>query len=336
MDWKSRSVLVTGGAGFIGSSLVKRLVNAGAQVQVVDNLWRGDIENLKGEHGESVISLQTSFCKADLADLATARRVIAGVDWVFHLADIVAGVDFVFSNEGFVFNQNVLINSSTLGAVLAAAVPNYVYVGTACSYPRDLQMVEGIAALREEQAYPAAPESAYGWSKLMGEFEAELALKSGRLNVGLLRLHNVYGPGGSFEPGRSQVLPSLVRKAIMYPREQFIVWGTGSQYRDFVYIDDVVEALLLVAERGMNKGVIQIGSERAVTIREAAQCIAALSGKGITPIFDCSKPEGDRGRIAVCDRARQLLKWQPQVTFVEGIRRTYNWMSGKLPMAGNP
>lgn len=167
----------------------------------------------------------------------------------------------------------------------------------------------------------------------MGEYEAELAQKSGRINVGLLRFHNVYGPGAAFDPKRSQVLPSLVRKAIRYPEEPFIVWGSGGQYRDFIYVDDVIDALQAVFERGMNCGVIQVGSEQATTIREAAELVVRISGKPIEIEWDMSKPEGDRGRIADCTRARQILGWQPQVNLETGLQRTYDWIASKVTHA---
>lgn len=329
MDLKGRKAIVTGGAGFIGSALVGRLLGEGADVLVLDNLWRGSLANLDDATGGK-FDADNNFRLVDLTDYAKCLEHVRDADIVFHLADIVAGVDYVFSNEGFVFRQNVLINTNVLGACLTNAVPNYLYVGTACSYPQALQMVDGIAALREDQTYPAHPESGYGWSKLMGEYEAELAQKSKRINVGLLRFHNVYGPRTIFEPSRSQALPALIRKAIRYPAEDFVVWGSGDQYRDFVYVDDVVEAILLTARRGLNCGLIQIGSERATTLREAAETVVRISGKPIEIRYDRSKPEGDRGRIAICDRARDLLGWRPRVDFVTGMERTYEWIKGKI------
>jgi GDP-D-mannose 3', 5'-epimerase len=328
--WQNKKVLVTGGAGFIGSSLVKRLVLEGASVRVIDNLWRGTLENLVDQHGSHVLDMDRNFHLADLTDYDKCTELIRDVDWVFHLADVVGGVQFVFSNEAFVFRQNILINTNVLSACVTNGISNYIYVGTACSYPKHLQMAPGIVSLREDQTYPAEPESGYGWSKLMGEYEAELAQKSGKFNVGLLRLHNVYGPGAPFIGDSAQVLPSLIRKAISFPNEPFTVWGSGDQYRDFVYVDDVVEALLLVAQRGMNKGLIQIGSEKAATIREVAQLVVQISGKPINATFDISQPEGDRGRIAVCDRARNILGWKPDVQLAAGLEQTYKWIAAQI------
>ena len=323
-------IIVTGGAGFIGSILVKRLVHEGNRVRVIDNLWRGSLDNLKLPDGSNAIDLEKDFFWADLTDYSKCLELIRDADLVYHLADVVGGVHFAFGNQAFIFRQNILINSNVLSACTVNQIPNYIYVGTACSYPKHLQMQDEITALAEDQTYPAEPESSYGWSKLMGEYEAELAQQSGRLNVGLLRLHNVYGPGGSFEPSRSQVLPSLIRKAILFPDEPFIVWGSGNQYRDFIYIDDVVEALILVATKGMNQGLIQVGSEKPTTIRESAELVVGISEKPIPIKYDQSKPEGDRGRIAICDRARSILDWRPKTDFRTGIQITYEWIAREM------
>lgn len=319
-------ILVTGGAGFIGSSLVKRLVADGAEVEVIDNLWRGSLKNLQDEGGVSVLDPESKFHLADLTDAARCMEIIRGFDLVYHLADIVGGVQFAFDNELFIYRQNILINTNVLAACVLNRIPNYVYVGTACSFPKHLQMADGIAALREDQTYPAEPESSYGWSKLMGEYEALLAAKSNSINVGVLRFHNVYGPGVSIEQTRSQVIPSLIMKAIRFPEEPFIVWGSGNQYRDFVYIDDIVEALILVVQKGMNKGVIQVGSERPTSVRDLAGKIIRISGKPITAEYDMSKPEGDRGRVAVCERARQILGWYAHTDLDTGLSATYEWI----------
>lgn len=324
------NIIVTGGAGFIGSTLVKRLAQSGTRVRVIDNLWRGNLENLKLPDGSYAIDIDKDFFLADLTDHSKCMELIRDADLVYHLADVVGGVHFAFGNQAFVFRQNILINSNVLSACIINRINNYIYVGTACSYPKHLQMQAGFTALSEDQTYPAEPESSYGWSKLMGEYEADLAQQSGKINVGLLRLHNVYGPGAPFEPSRSQVLPSLIRKAILFPKEPFIVWGSGNQYRDFIYVDDVVNALVLMASKGMNQGLIQVGSEKPTTIREASELIVKISGKPIDIQFDLSKPEGDRGRIAICDRARSILGWNSEIDLSSGLQCTYDWIAGKM------
>jgi GDP-D-mannose 3',5'-epimerase len=330
MNIKGIKVIVTGGAGFIGSSLVKRLVYEGANVQIIDNLWRGSIKNLQLANGAYAIDIEKDFRLADLTDYSKCLELIKDCDVVYHLADIVGGVHFAFSHESFIFRQNILINTNVLAACVLNGIPNYIYVGTACSFPKHLQMNPGINIIRENQTYPAEPESSYGWSKLMGEYEAETVQKMGSVNVGLLRFHNVYGPGSLFDPKTSQVIPALIRKAILYPSEPFIVWGSGSQYRDFIFVDDIVDSLLLVYVRGMNKGLIQIGSETGTTVKELTELIVELSGKPIEIQFDISKPEGDYGRVANCERARAILEWKQNILLREGLTRTYRWVENQM------
>ena len=325
-------IIVTGGAGFIGSALTRRLVGLGHSVRVIDNLWRGRLENLTWPDGSEVIDRRRDFHLADLCDSGRCLELIRDADLVYHLADVVAGIEFVFNNEAFVFRQNVVMNSNVINACVANGVGKLVYVGTACSYPKHLQGGAGTAVMVESQAYPAEPESAYGWSKLLGEYEAELAGRDGQLSVGLLRFHNVYGPGAAYDPPVSQVIPALIRKAIRYPAEPFVVWGSGRQYRDFVFIDDVVDALVRVAERGMDQGVIQVGTGEPVTVRQLTDLIIAISGKDIDAQYDVARPEGDFGRVADWSRAREVLSWKPSTSLREGLERSYAWVRDGLEL----
>lgn len=329
MDWTGKKVLVTGGAGQIGSHLVQRLVDAGADVTVADNLWRGKLDNLR-PGGTPLIDLDTRFLKADLAEKAACDAACAGQDIVIHLADVVAGINFVFGNQYFLFNKNALIDNHMIQAALDAGVGKYVYVGSACSYPAEKQAVLNPPPFREDEVYPASPESAYGWSKLMGEYLCELAGQSGRIETGVLRFHNVYGPHCELDPAKSQVIPALIRKAIEYPDGPFVVWGSGRQRRAFVYVDDAVDGLLRVVDRGMGQGAIQIGPDFSTSIREVAEQAVKASGKDIEIRFDPTKPEGDADRAADWTRAREILGWAPTVGVEEGIRRTYDWCADRL------
>ena len=328
VDWyKHKRCLITGGAGFIGSWLVEALVRLGADVYVVDNLWRGSLDNLKKEDGSTWIPLEDHFILGDLREypVALSACLKAKPEIIYHLADIVAGVDYVFSNEPFVYRANILINTNVFAAAQEAKVPNLIYLGTACSYPRRLQQVSGGIPLVEEQVYPADPESSYGWSKLSGEYEAELVGKNTDMNVGILRLHNVYGPKAVLSKRRSQAIPSLIRKAVRYPEEEFTVWGSGKQGRDFIFVSDVVEALLLLPLKGMNQGPIQIASGHETTIAEIAKTIIKISGKDIPIKFDTSKPEGDFGRSGNYDKAKRVLGWDVTTKLEDGLRQTYHW-----------
>jgi len=308
----------------IGSNLVKRLVEEGHQVSVADNLWRGRLDNLY-DNGHPLIDVERDFHERDLCNTEACLAVTKDVDIVYHLADIVAGINFVFANELFLWRANVLMNTHILDAAIKNRVLKYIYVGTACSYPKSKQGGLNPAPFKEAAAYPAEPESSYGWSKLMGEYEAELAQRAGAIDVGILRLHNVYGPPCELDPERSQVIPALCRKAIEYPSKDFVVWGSGMQRRAFVYVSDVVDALVFVLERGMNKGVIQIGPSHSTSIKEISEKIVKTSGKKIELKFDPSFREGDKDRSADCTRARNILGWYPKVDLDQGIQKTYQW-----------
>lgn len=324
MNWKNKKVLVTGGAGQIGSNLVMSLIEKGAVVTVADNLWRGGKHNLYKD-GQAVIDMEQNFFEVDLVNFDNCLKVVEGQDIVYHLADVVAGINYVFGNQFSLFNSNMLIDSNMLKAAITCKVPDYIYVGTACSYPADMQNTLNPPPFKEEDVYPALPESSYGWSKLMGELGCELAQNENLLNIGLLRFHNVYGPHCVMDPEKSQVIPSLIRKAINFPNEEFIVWGSGNQRRAFVFVNDIVSALESVAEKGMNKGAIQIGPDFSTSIKEIAEIVVAVSGKNISIQYDITKPEGDMDRAANWSKAKTVLGWAPEISIEQGVEMTYKW-----------
>ena len=289
----SPRMLVTGGAGFVGSHMVERLLEEypKATIKVVDNLWRGRLRNLVNEKtGVEMLDFLKHVCVEDLTEPEVAVRLTKHAEAVFHLADIVAGIDFVFSNQPFVFDKNLLINLNTIRAARENGVKEFVYAGTACSFPKNLQSSYNVTRIPERLTYPANPESAYGWSKLMGEYELELFNdQAAGFNVGIVRFHNLYGPRSPYTQG-SQVLPSVIHKCIgLYTGENvnkqgLVVWGSGRQYRDFLYIDDAVDGVLATYRNGMNKGVVQIGTGDATTIKNAAFEIAKVAEALLGPL----------------------------------------------------
>lgn len=315
----------------IGSCLVKKLVEKNYDVLVVDNLWRGKLEYLEDINGKPVIDLNTQFFNRDLSQFGTCQDLIEEVDYVIHLADIVAGINYVFSNQGYIFRQNLLINSNVITAVREAhnKIKGFIYAGTACSFPLTRQNSIHVIPLREEELYPALPESAYGWSKLMGQYETELLEKETGIATCSLMFHNVYGSPCDFGE-RSQVIPALIRKAINHPREEFIVWGSGEQGRAFIHIDDIVEAILLTLHKGMGKGTIQIGPSICTSIKEIAETVVRISGKRISIQYDTTKPEGDKARAADYSKATKVLGWEPKVTLNDGLQKTYHWIEQQL------
>lgn len=315
----------------IGSNLCSALLAAGHHVTAIDNLWRGCRQNFThtkaNRYGDRL-----RFVLADLSSLGDWCQELQNADCVYHLADIVAGVGYVFDNQASVFRKNLQINSNVATASEIMKVRRYVYVGTACSFPQHLQNSVDGAPLREEDQYPAHPESAYGWSKLMGELDAMYMAASTDINSVVLVLHNVYGTPCDYDSQRAQALPALCHRALRTAAQggrDLVVWGTGDQGRAFVHVDDVVRALMSALTRGHGQGPIQIGPDKCTPIREAAQLICDLVGQGLEVVFDTSKPTGDIGRRADYSKARRCLDWQPTVDLRDGIKSLIDWIAIK-------
>lgn len=329
-----KRILVTGGAGMIGSNLVKLLVEDHAgEILVADNLWRGRLDYLNDDQGNPVIDTKKSFFKVDLRDPESCRKVVNEVDEVYHLADVVAGIDYVFQHQTTVFHDNLMIDTNMLKASAEAGVKRFLYVGTACSYPKSKQFGVEAPPLIEEDILPADPESAYGWSKLVGELQTETYGKESQMMTGVMRFHNVYGTPTDYSIGRSQVIPSLITKAIKYPDEDFVVWGSGHQGRSFVHVSDIAQGLVTMMDCGMGKGVIQLGTDYCTSIRELVDIIIKISGKEIAVKYDTTKPEGDKGRSGNCQKALSILGWKPKISLEDGLLRTYKWIEAKLSEA---
>ena len=325
-------IMITGGAGFIGSTLLKRLKLMGyPSVKIVDNFWRGKRENLIYPNGSYVVDEHHDVCVADLTVAPNSMHIFKNIDWIIHLADAVAGISFVFDNQPWLFRENILINTHVVTAASRHKASKFIYVGTACSFPQEVQefgTVEDPAALDEDQVYPAHPESSYGWSKLMGEYEVSLLQK---MNASVLRLHNVYGPGADYaDLTKAQALPAIIRKAIKSPEEKFSIWGSGKQYRDFIFVDDVVDALVAAMEKDSFSGAAQIGTGVGTNLQEAALIVAKLTskclGKTLDTQFDTSKRNGDQGRVAIIKKAQRLLSWTPKVSITHGLSMNYAWI----------
>jgi GDP-D-mannose 3', 5'-epimerase len=325
------TILVTGGVGMIGSNLVRRLVTEGNKVLVIDNLWRGKLDYLKNENNQFIIDISKDFYNIDLAEVGIPVEILEKVDYVYHLADIVAGIDYVFKNQSSIFRKNLLINSNVINSVRIAKnkIKGFIYVGTACSFPLTRQNSLDVIPLKEEELYPALPESSYGWSKLMGQYETEFLESEDGIPVSILMFHNVYGSPCDFD-NRSQVIPALIRKAINYPTEDFVVWGSGAQGRAFVHVDDIVDALILTKNKGLGKGTIQIGPNVCTSIKEIAETIVSISNKKINIKYDLTKPEGDKARSADFTKANNILGWYPKVTLEQGLIKQYRWIYDQI------
>ena len=332
LENEKRSILVTGGCGMIGSNLVKRLVKEGWDVYVADDLWRGKTEYLYDDDGKAVIDLDKRFYELDLCDPKACESVIGKTDYIVHLAARVAGVEYVFENQGDIFRINNLINSNVFNAAKKAGrekIKGIIYAGTACSFPYSRQDTLDPEPLKEDELFPAYPESAYGWSKLMGQLELGYLEKETGIPCCTLIFHNVYGTPADTGV-RAQVIPALIRRAVNYPDEEFVVMGNGEQERAFVHVDDVTEAIVLALEKGWGEDCIQIGPSFCTGIGKVSEMIIDISGKKIIPRFDISKPEGNKARCADYSKAERILGWEPKVGLKDGLGRCYEWIEKSM------
>lgn len=318
-DFEEKKVLVTGGAGFIGSHLVDALLQRNADVRVVDDLSRGKISNLSHCKGK------IEFVKGDLTDPKTAEIAVTGVDVCFHLAAVVGGVDFMNSHPSEIF-ENVKINTSVIEACRKKDVDRLLYTSSACTYPVGLQTAGEQPPLKEEDVFKhgAQADSDYGWTKLLGEIQCQAYHRSYGMKIAIIRPFNPYGPRESFDPKDSHVIPSLIRRAVN--RENpFVVWGDGTQARAFEYVGDVAEGMILAVNKKVDADPVNLGSSNPVTIRELAELVLELTEYDISIKFDTSKPQGVKSRKADMSKAYNVLRWKPRTPFKIGLSRTINW-----------
>lgn len=309
-------VFVTGVAGMIGSNISRALTDAGHSVVGVDNLWRGTRENVS----ELASCPEFEFRYADIISDQDWFRDMNSESVLIHAADIVAGIGYVFSNEWSVFQKNLLINTQIARVISAMQPRQLIYLGTACSYPQNLQRSVETSVLSEKLKLPADPESGYGWSKLMGEIEFRLASKTVSTRLTVLDLHNVYGWPCVYNDVTAQVIPSLIFRALASLDGSLSVWGSGKQGRAFLHVLDVVSGVMSAMTYQGSETSFMLGPDHCTTIAEVAELIMSHPGVDVTRIaYDVSKPTGDFGRFSDSSLATRELGWTTAVDFKQGL-----------------
>lgn len=321
MEWEGCKVLVTGGAGFIGSHLVKKLLDLGGEVYVADNFSRGRKENIDPYSGE------IHLYSMDLTKMEDCLLATEEVDYVFHLVASVGGIHYITKENVGGSTSSLLMNTNMLEACRMNDVERFLFTSSACVYGEKSQEIN---QFKEEDAYPANPLTTYGWAKLMGEIQCKSYYLDYGIKSSVVRIFNAYGENENLDPKWSHVIPSLLRKAILYPREGFTIFGDGKQERAFLYVQDCVDGLLLSMEKIEDADPINMGGEEVVSIRDLAQRIIRLSGKDIDPKHDLSGPRGTYKYCADTTKMKKVLEWSPVVSLDEGLKRTYEWAKRKL------
>jgi GDP-D-mannose 3', 5'-epimerase len=311
-------ITVTGAGGFVGYHLTNYLKEAGHWVRGVDI-----------KPPEFAPSQADEFLRLDLRLPSSAIIATRDVDWVFALAADMGGMGFIGNpaNEWDIIHNNTRINLNTIEAARRAKVQRYLFSSSACVYPVYRQDVTDVTPLREEEAFPAQPQEAYGWEKLY----TELLCHYSGVPARIVRFHNVYGPFGAWRGGREKAPAALCRKVAEAKRDgkhQIEIWGDGQQTRSFMYVDDCVRGIMAVMESEYT-GPLNIGSDRAVTIDELADIIAAIAGWPVDKVH-IAGPQGVRGRNADLARVLQTVGWQPHVSLEDGLARTYQWIEKQV------
>ena len=319
--WGGRRVLVTGGAGFIGSHLVRKLLDLECTVYVADNFSRGSRENI-GRFLD-----QIHLYPVDLVELENCLTCTKDVDYVFHLAASVGGIHYIKRENVEGLTPSIMMNTNMLEAARRNYVERFLFTSSACIYQEKSQALN---RFREEEAYPANPATTYGWAKLMGEIQCKSYYLDYGLKSSVVRIFNAYGENESLDPKWSHVIPSLIRKAILYPKEGYGIFGDGKQKRAFLYVQDCVEGLILAMEKIEDADPINLGSDELTSIQKLAEKIADISGKHIKIEHDPTGPQGTHRYCADLTKMRKTLNWSPKFSLDEGLLRTYEWARGKL------
>jgi GDP-D-mannose 3',5'-epimerase len=321
MNWKGKKVLVTGGAGFIGSHLLKKLLDMGCDVYVADNFSRGRKENIE------LFLDKINLYQLDLTKLENCILATKGIDYVFHLAASVGGIQYIKRENVEGSTPSILMNTNMLEASVKSDVERFLFASSACVYrEKSLELNQ----FKEDDAFPANPPTTYGWAKVLGEIQCRSYCLDYGLKTSSVRIFNCYGENENLNPRWSHVIPSLIRKAINYPKEQFKLFGDGKQERAFLYAGDCVDGFLLAMEKITDGDVINLGSEEVFSIGTLAEKIVKLSGKDINVEYDLSGPQGTHRYCANTGKMKKVLGWHPTTPLDEGLRRTYEWARREL------
>ena len=319
---KNRPVLVAGAGGFIGSHLARRLREEGNWVRGVDLKYP--------EFSESVAQ---EFVIGDLRDPKVAAAAVAGIDDVYQLAADMGGAGYIFTGEhdAAVMHNSATINLNMLEEGRKSGVKRFFYSSSACIYPEHNQQDPENPICSEESAYPAAPDSEYGWEKLFSERLYFAYSRNYGIEVHVARFHNIFGPEGTWKGGREKAPAAICRKvAESRDGEAIELWGDGKQTRSFLYIDECVEGVRRLMESNF-RGPVNIGSEEMISINALAELAMEIAGKALR-IRHVPGPLGVRGRNSDNRLIAKELGWAPSRSLRAGLDRTYHWIEDQVKL----
>ena len=317
MDWKDSHVLVTGGASFIGSTLVDALLKKGAHIRVVDDLSSGKLENI----ATHVMNKEVEFVQNDLREPGVAESAVEGMDVVFHLAADHGGRGYVDLHQA-ACAANLMLDGVLFRACHKANVGKVVYASSGCVYPNYIQTdPDQILYLTEDKVGPPYDaDNMYGWAKLMAEMTLRAYSKEYGLKTASCRYFTVYGPRGV----ENHAVIAMIARAFV-KQDPFVVWGTGEQIRNWTYIDDIVSGTILAAENIDDGTAVNLGTMERIRVIDAAKEILRYMGHNARIEPHPEMPTGPYNRVADNSLAKKLLGWEPKVKFMDGLHRTIDW-----------
>ncbi len=319
MSYRGKA-LVTGAGGFIGHHLVTELKRQGYWVRGADLKYPE--YNTTDAH---------EFLQLDLRRWEHCLQATQGVDEVYALAADMGGMGFISAHHAQILHNNSLINLHTLEAARTNGVKRYLYTSSACVYPEYKQLDTHVTPLKEEDAYPAQPQDAYGWEKLIAERLCQHYREDYHIETRIVRFHNIFGPLGTWEGGREKAPAAICRKvavAKLSGKHEIDIWGDGEQTRSFCYIDDCVTGICKLM-RSTYTEPLNLGQDRLISINELTDLVAQIAGVRIAKAH-VPGPQGVRGRNSDNTRLRQVLGWEPAVSLEEGLARTYQWIETQV------
>lgn len=314
--WKQKKVVITGGAGFIGSHLLERLVSLGSSVTVYDRYAERKKKLLES------LNVPVNSIWGDCRDYDSVMNAVKEHEVFIQLAAHVRDVEYNVTHPASILTDNLQIIANAFRAVQETGIERFLFISSACVYPNDCAI-----PTPESEGARGAPEknnAGYGWGCRMGEVLARYCHEEYGIKISIVRPYNIYGPRDHFEQGTFHVIPSLIQK-VFSGDKTITVWGSGNQTRAFLYIDDLVSGILTTIQSYPQPDPINLGSDEEITIKDLVALIISLSGKDVDVEFDLSKPEGSPRRCADMSNAREAIGFKSNIRLRDGLKRTIEW-----------